>query len=348
MIVVDKKYCMSSFLMFRCIADKNKTFTEGIIPKRFEPDKNRLPIKTSNDIDQAISHILSGKVDEKTGIMLSGGIDSAILATYMPAGTKAYTLKCIAPGAIDETVKAKEFADTCNLEHKIVEVKWEDYLELSPLLMKHKGAPIHSIEPQIYKAALQAKEDGLEKLVFGESADAIFGGLDGLLSKDWLFDDFVNRYSYVQPQIVLKQPMLILDPFRRFQVGEYLDAYKFISEFFYLESVSSYTNACSLAGIEFVAPYVKMKLDIPLNLNRIRSGDSKYLIRELFKELFPSHVMAPKTPMPRPMSQWLANWEGPKREEFIPNSIRDLTGDQKWLVYVLEWFLNLLEEWNAD
>ena len=58
--------------------------------------------------------------------------------------------------------------------------------------------------------------------------------------------------------------------------------------------------------------------------------------------------MAPKTPMPRPMSQWLANWEGPKREEFIPNSIRDLTGDQKWLVYVLEWFLNLLEEWNAD
>ena len=347
-MVADKNYCMSSFLMFRCIADKNKTFAEGIIPKRFKPDKNRLLIETSNDIDQAIRQVLSGKVDKNTGIMLSGGIDSAILATYMPAGTKAYTLKCIAPDAIDETVKAKEFADKCNLDHRIVEVRWSDYLKLSPILMKHKGAPIHSIEPQIYKAALQAKEDGLEKLVFGESADAIFGGLNGLLSKDWLFDDFVARYSYVQPQVVLKQPELVLEPFRKYQVGEYMDTYKFISEFFYVESVSSYTNACSLAGIEFIAPYVKMKMGIPLNLNRIRSGDSKYLVRELFKKLYPSHIMAPKTPMPRPMTQWLADWEGPKREEFIPNSIKDLKGDQKWLVYVLEWFLNLLEEWNAE
>lgn len=345
-MIIDKKYCMSSFLMFRCIADENRTFSAGIVPQRFKPDKNRYLIKSSKDIDDAIKSVLKEKVDDKTGIMLSGGIDSAILATYMPAGTKAYTLKCIADGAIDETEKAKEFAVKCNLVHRIVEVYWDDYIKFSPRLMKHKGAPIHSIEPQIYKAALQAKKDGIERLVFGESADAIFGGLDGLLSKDWKFDEFVDRYSYVKPDKVLKNPEIILEPYNRFQIGEYVDAYRFISEFFFLESVASYTNACSLAGVEFIAPYVKMKLDAPLDIERIRSGDSKYLVRELFKKLYPNYVMAPKAPMPRPMSQWLANWDGPKREEFIANSTEGLKGDQKWLVYVLEWFLNLLDDWN--
>lgn len=334
--------------MFRCIADENKIFADGVIPQRFKPDINRYMIKSSNDIDKVIRSFFKDTISNKTGIMLSGGIDSAILATYMPAGTKAYTLKCIADGAIDETKRAKEFADKCNLDHRIVEVYWEDYIKLSPELMKHKGAPIHSIEPQIYKAALQARKDGIEGLVFGESADAIFGGLDGLLSKDWLFDDFVYRYSYVLPDRVLKQSEIILEPYRRFQVGEYINVYKFISEFFYLESVASYTNACSLAGIEFIAPYVKMKMDIPLDLKRIRSGDSKYLVRELFNRLYPNYKIPQKTPMPRPMAQWLANWEGPKRKEFIPDSINGLNGDQKWLVYVLEWFLNLLEEWNQE
>lgn len=343
-MIVDKNYCMSSFLMFRCIVDENKTFADGLIPQRFIPNENRYKIKSSKDIDQAIRSILKDKIDNKTGIMLSGGIDSAILATYMPEGTKAYTLKCIADGAIDETIKAKEFADKCNLDHRIVEVYWEDYKKLSPKLMKHKGAPIHSIEPQIYKAALQAKKDGIEKLVFGESADAIFGGLDGLLSKDWLFDNFVNRYSYVMPDKVLKHYEIILEPYKRFQVGEYVDAYRFISEFFYLESVASYTNACSLAGVEFIAPYVEMKMDVPIDLERIRSGESKYLVRELFNKLYPNHEMGQKTPMPRPMAQWLADWDGPTRKEFISNSIEGFKGDQKWLVYVLEWFLNLLDK----
>lgn len=347
-MIVDKNYCMSSFLMFRCIADENKTFADGVIPQRFKPNINRYMIKSSNDIDKAIRLFFKDTISNKTGIMLSGGIDSAILATYMPAGTKAYTLKCIADGAIDETKRAKEFADKCNLDHRIVEVYWEDYLELTPGIMKHKGAPVHSIEIQIYKAALQAKKDGIEGLVFGESADVIFGGQDGLMSRDWTFEDFVNRYTYIMPGKVLKSPILLLEPYEKYRKGEYIDFYSFVSEFYYSESVSSYINPCTLAGMEFVAPFTHMKLDVPLDLKRIRSGDSKYLVRELFNRLYPNYEIPQKTPMPRPMAQWLANWEGPKRKEFIPDSINGLNGDQKWLVYVLEWFLNLLEEWNQE
>lgn len=343
-MIVDKEYCMSSFLMFRCIADKNKQFASGETRKQLNIPKNRYMIKSSNDIDNTIKEILKNNIDDKTGIMLSGGIDSAILATYVPEGTKAYTLKCIADGAVDETIRAKEFSDKCKLDHKIVEIYWEDYINLTPEIVNHKKAPVHSIEIQIYKAALQAKKDGINKLIFGESADAIFGGQDGLMSKDWTFDDFVKRYTYVMPNKVLKDPILITEPYERYRKGKYIDFYAFVSEFFYTESISSYLNVCSLAGVEFIAPFTNMKLDIPLDLKRIRSGDSKYLVRELFEKLYPGHEMGKKTPMPRPMGQWLANWDGPQRDEFIPGCIKNLDGDQKWLVYVLEWFLNLINE----
>ncbi len=58
-------------------------------------------------------------------------------------------------------------------------------------LMLYKGAPIHSIETQIYIAAKKVLSDGFTKFIFGENADIIFGGMDKLLAKDWFFGEFV-------------------------------------------------------------------------------------------------------------------------------------------------------------
>ena len=69
-----------------------------------------------------------------------------------------------------------------------------------------KVAPVHSIEPQILQAALQAKADGVEMMFIGESSDLIFGGMDGLLAKDWQFDEFVERYTFYRPEDVLVDP----------------------------------------------------------------------------------------------------------------------------------------------
>lgn len=40
------------------------------------------------------------------------------------------------------------------------------------------------------------------------------------------------------------------------------------------------------------------------------------------------------------MNEWFKDWAGPTREEFLPNSTAKLTGDQKWLLWCLEKFLN--------
>lgn len=347
-ISVDKTYCSSSFLMFRTIADSKKSFSERIIPRLFEPDFDRYPVKSSEDIDNIIRRILSEKLKgRKAALMLSSGIDSAILAKYLPKGTKTYTLRCVAENALDETEHARQYAKECGLYHQIIDVTWYDYMQLSPALMKHKGAPIHSIEPQIYKAALQAKADGFDALIFGESADCIFGGQSGLFSKNWPLDEFINRYTYVMPSKVLKEYEIILEPYKKYLEDGLVNITRFMGDFYYRESVGSYDNPCSLADIEFIGPYTRMYLDIPLDLSRIRAGDSKYLVRELYRKLYPNIQSAPKIPMPRAVNQWLADWSGPRRQEFVERCVDGLTDDQKWLVFSLELFLDLLEQWGC-
>lgn len=337
---VDKDYCINSFLQFRFVFNQDKIFAKNIIPNYIKPHPS-VKIKNYHDIDRFIQKYFKEKVDEKTVLMLSSGMDSALLASYMPKGGMTFTLKCIADNpTIDETEIAKNVAKLNGLKNEIIEVKWEDYEKYIPILLEHKKAPFHSIEVQIYKAALRAKELGYNKLLFGESADCVFGGLDGLLSKDWTFEEFIERYNYVPTKKVLNNYSLVLEPYEKCQTSKGIDAYKFISTFLYEEAVNSYTNSCETAGCSFLSPFKEMKLGVPLNLNKIRNGESKYLIRELFKEKYPNLPMNKKIPMPRPMDLWLKKWDGPKRKEFKNKSIAELNGDAKWLVYILEYFLN--------
>ena len=230
------------------------------------------------------------------------------------------------------------------LDHEVIDVSWDDYENYSNVLLEHKKAPFHSIEVQIYKAAKYAKKLGYNKLLFGESADSVFGGLDGLLSKDWKFDEFVKRFSFTPLEKVLVKPNYILEPFETCRISKNnIDAHKFISSVFFVESVNSYYNACDTCGVEFLSPYAVMTMGIPLDLEKVRNGNSKYLVRELFKEKYPKLEMNKKTPMPRPMELWLKEWKGPNRKEFKIDNFNELTVDQKWLVYILEKFLNYFE-----
>lgn len=201
-MTVDREYCMSAFLTYRTIHNPEFTFADWLLPRHFDlPSiEERLPVRDSETLKNELRRATQEAAkDGKAALALSGGIDSAILAKFMPRGSVAYTFRCVVPGiqVTDESATAARYAEECGLEHRIIDISWEDVQRLSPALMKRRGAPIHSIEVQICKAAMQAKADGFERLIFGESADANYGGHDGLLSKDWLAGDFIERYTYV-------------------------------------------------------------------------------------------------------------------------------------------------------
>ena len=345
-VEVDRDFCMSSYLMFRYVFDPRKSFSASKKPVIEDISFPRTPIKTS---DELLS-ILKAKVeaacyDGKAALALSGGMDSAILAKFMPEGSTAYTFRCVIPGkqVADETPKAIPVAEACRLNHKIVDITWEDQSGAAEELMRHKGAPIHSIESQIFKAAKQAKADGFDKFILGENADIIYGGMDGLISKDWSTAEFIERYSYILPYKVLRRPMILTEPFNEFSVDGKIDGHDFINKYFRQEALGTYTNACETADVKFIGPYSETNWIEPIDYSRIRSGQSKYVIREAFAKLYPNVEPHNKTPMPRPMNEWMADWKGPTRSEFIPHCTDSMTGDQKWMVYCLERFLNLLD-----
>ena len=343
-LIIDKDYCMSAFLQFRHIPKENTAWAKGVLPRFVRRDFSKADlICTSEDIDNSIKKQIE-KIDfSKTGIMLSGGMDSAILATYLPKGAKAYTMHSIAKGAVNEVAQAKIYADLCGLNLKVVDITWEDFKKYSPVLMKNRKAPIHSIEPMIYKTLLQAKKDGCEYILCGENADGVFGGLDGLLSRDWLFEEFVERFNYSDPTKLLHNGIKIKTPYEPYKKDAHINMHDFISHFSAEEALNSYINAADVADIKIVAPFAHMQMGIHLDIQRIRSGESKYLIRELFKKRYNGLEPNPKLPMPRAVGVWLKDWQGPTRPEFKKIDINEFKPDQKWLMFILEDFLNRLD-----
>ena len=332
--------------MYRYVFDPEKSYSErpcALVDLAFE----RAKVKTADDLIEALSKIVSeATADQKAALALSGGIDSAILARLMPAGSKAYTFRCVVPGTpvTDETPQAGHWAKLCGLDHEIIDIYWEDIESVIDELMEHKGGPVHSIEAQIYLAAKKVKASGKTKFILGENADIIYGGMNGLLAKDWLYAEFVDRYTYCMPYRVLKDPVMILEPYRNFEVDGHIDGHDFINTYFRQEALGTYTNACETAGVEFVGPYSRTVLDAPIDYARIRSGETKYIIREAFQKLFPGEAMPQKIPMPRPVNEWFADWKGPTRPEFLPHCTDLMTGDQKWMVWCLERYFDNLDK----
>lgn len=346
--MVDKKYCMSSYMAFRYIERDDMEFYDGMCHKNIKPipENERILVRSSDDIDYEIDKQLKQFKDKKKGILLSGGMDSAIVASYL-SGSDAYTFRFFnGEYQKEELEKAEYYAKCYGLNLHYVDITWNTVISHLVPVMNTKCAPVHSIEPQILQAALQAKSDGVEMMFVGESSDLIFGGMDQLLSQDWTFDDFMNRYIFTKPEDILTESESMQYVFDRYRkAGDKIDFLRFMDDVFSIESSSSYMNAFAVANMPYYDPYAKLKMADKLDLYRVRHGEPKYLIRELMVKKYPEITVPNKLPMPRPVDEYFKEWAGPTRPEFRKDiDISKFTGNQKWQMYCLERFLDIYED----
>lgn len=339
---------MSSYLSLRYVEDDEKQFFEGLRHQVYsqQPLERKVFVSDAQDIDIALRNVYRRVSHEKLGMLLSGGMDSSILASYMPEGSDAYTFRFLGGNYQDDELKRAEYyANYYHLNLHYVDIDWNIVDQCVDKVMARKGAPVHSIEPQLYAAGVQAKKDGVTMLIIGDAADYVFGGMDGLLSKNWSYDQYVKRTMYLDPFEVLKDPYDMNYLFERYRIGKNsIDYLRFYDEVVTDESYASYENAFETAEIDFIDPYELLKMAKPLDLGRIRNGDTKYLIRDLFRMKYPETTVPLKQPMPRPVDVYFANWEGPKRKEFRDDiDIKKYNGNQRWLLYCLERFLNVYD-----
>ena len=347
--MVDIDFCLSSYIAFRYLWKDGVEFAEGFQHSNFRPIPmdQRIVVGSAEDINKQIQKqfdCLYSKYDN-IGILLSGGMDSANLASYLRPGSHAYTFSTNLDGVFDlDRERAKSYCKKWDLIHHLIDITFDDYKTYTPKVFKNKFAPVHSIEPQIYKAAIQAKKDGVQLMIVGESADLIFGGMDKLISPEWTFDGFKKRYTFLEPALVLKKPIDQSELFERYRTGaDSIDYFKFMDEVFAIESSGSYLNAFGSAWLPYYDPYACLIMKDPLDMQRIRNGEPKYLVRELFAMKYPEMDIPTKIPMPRPVDIIFRNWNGPKHSYFRKDIPMDkLTGNQKWQLWCADLFLHHL------
>lgn len=347
--MVDKDFCLSSYMAFRYIWKDGMDFCEGFQHKNYFPVDvaDRTPVKTSEDIDREIQRQFDALYEkyDHIGILLSGGMDSANLAAYLKEGSHAYTFNSVSGELNADIERAKVYCKKWGLKHHLIDITMKDYEKYTPIVIRHKFAPVHSIEPQIYKAAEMAKQDGVQLMIVGESADLIFGGMDKLISPEWTFDGFAERYTFLDPKLVLTNPIEQSELFENYRTGkERIDVMRFMDEVFAIESSSSYLNAFGAAWLPYYDPYAKLIMADALDMERVRNGEPKYLVRGLYAIKYPELEIPFKIPMPRPVDAVFKEWKGPKRPEFRSDiQMEQLTGNQKWQLWCAEQFLNMID-----
>ena len=340
------QFCLSSYLALRYVADKSAEWLPGLSPPwpsghTAEP----IGVRDADQLLDALRMLATRAIDGcDCGLLLSGGIDSAILAALLPRGTRAYTIRFDAPNAVDECTVASRFAAIRGLKHRVITVTWADYERQANFLMRHKRSPLHPVEVGLFVAATAARADGIDTLMVGNGADSNFGGLDQLLSRNWKLDEFIRRYTFVAPEAVLREPVSVRETFAAYDAAQGFDTVAFLKQVHGQGIIQAFDNAITAADCQSVEPYESLQLSGPLDLARIRRGESKYLLREAFQTLYPGLPIPQKVAFARPMDEWMKIWHGPRRPEFVEGlDVTRFSGEQKWLVRNLERFLDLFE-----
>jgi len=254
---------------------------------------------------------------------------------------KVYSIKFEAENSLDETIVASQYAKEYGLNLTIIKISFNDYLSVVEKLIKNKNSPLHPIEPALYLAAQKIKSDGFDNIITGFNADIKFGGLDLLLAKNWEIDEFIKRFSFVDSKKVLENYIDMKFVFKKYLKGKNIDTILFLKEVYGYDTSLAFLNSIRSADCDLVAPYSYLKLKNKLDIGRIRNGESKYHLKEVFKKRYKNFNIPKKISFARPLDQWLYKWDGPKRNEFKQNiNISEFNGNQKWLIYCLEYFLN--------
>lgn len=127
---------------------------------------------------QSIQRQLMSDVD--IGVLLSGGVDSALVAKYAadlsPGRLKAFTVGFDKKGFADETLEAKESSDIIGMDYYDTSISYDDFLSTINTCVDIVEEPsaTTSIVPMFYLSKLAA--DNVKVVMSGQGADEPLGG----------------------------------------------------------------------------------------------------------------------------------------------------------------------------
>ena len=295
---------------------------------------------------------------KNSAILLSGGMDSAILLPFMPKDTVAYTIYHEQLGDDNEIAIARKYCEKFDIKHKVIKINPKDYFDCMDTLMVNKKMPLSPAEPIFYIASKVAVNDGFEQVVTGAGADARLGGFNKDRLK-YTIKSYQKRLAktYVQPSLALKHPENIdsaltdyvkpnnskPNKIRSFLTNltlssnksKVVDTKRFLSDISYERF--AYDNAIGLAGTKHISPLKEIYYELDEDRNK---KQPKYFIQDIYKDIY-GYLPPKKKGLQKP--SFLLKDYSPENFDLFKKGLdtSKLTYDKKFLIYCLERFEKL-------
>lgn len=291
---------------------------------------------------------------DNAAILLSGGMDSAILLPYMPKSTVAYTIFHEDLDEESEVEIARSYCEKFGIEHKVISINPKDYVDCIDKLMINKKMPLSPAEPILHLVSKVAIEDGFSQIVTGAGADQGCGGFSKS-RRDYSISGFQKRLekTYVNPSVTLKSHANIHEILKhytrpadfirktirnlplRLTAKTLVDTRKFFNEIG-IERFA-YNNAIHLAGGEHIAPLK----EIYFNYDEVKNQKKpKYFIQDIYESIY-GKLPPKKLGLQKPA--FLLRDYKPSNFDLFREDLKTdhLPYNKKFLIYCLERFENL-------
>lgn len=169
---------MSFDLTKQVLAPIEKYFAQKTPTKKIHDSRNNLIHRYGVELEKAVQRQLLSDVE--VGVLLSGGIDSALVAAlaqkHYKGKLKAFTIGFDGDFEEDEIVDATNTAKLLGLEHHIKKITFTDFLRLIQECSRIVEEPLAttSMIPMYYLA--QMASENVKVVLTGQGADEPLGG----------------------------------------------------------------------------------------------------------------------------------------------------------------------------
>ena len=273
--------------------NKLEACSRYLMYRRVSHPKSKQYIKVSSSAD-ILSHVQKeidqlGSKGAKIGLLLSGGMDSAILAAFLPPGSVAYTFDYGEGDEYCEYDVASKYVRE-GVIHKKVSIGRDEFFSAAKELTALKQEPVVPHDPAIFIGCQKAKEDGVTHLMTGVGADGRLGGFAHFY-KSSNFDDFIKVLykQFVRPGKVLKSPVDVKYLLTPYVSDGVVDVQRYLLEMG-TEGTAVY-DTIKASGINPVNLYTDMTYAGSFSQSE---GLGKGLIKEAFLNLYPASYLTKK------------------------------------------------------
>ncbi len=228
------------------------------LPKTIHKPKNAV-LEYGHLLDKAIKSQLMSDVE--VGIMLSGGIDSAVVASiaqkYSKKPLKAFTIGFEGSYNVDEIKDAAETAEILGLDHYIKKINFTDYLSIFKETTRIIEEPLSStsVIPMYYLSELASKH--VKVVLTGQGADESLGGYQRYQGE--ILSQKIPRSIFKASNLIVKKLNLKSEKLIRasYSLGEKDDVKRFLNIYsiFTHNEVEKLLNVSEHKALDLISYY---------------------------------------------------------------------------------------------